>query len=326
MPLSRLPFWVSIVPVCTLALITSCRDPGDGGGVDASDGEVFTVDRGDLELVLEGWAGEASLLEARIELDGERVNMSYRDDAGRELRATVEIQARSVVRPAAEVSDGVHVLTLSGPIEDGRPRWLATLDGVDFDVDLPDQRAALAGALGETEIGAGFLRLLPFRDKVRAKMAETRTLFEVAGLAAAVDEWPPLHLDDDDLEPPGMLPGDTPSLGMTCATSIRCPGTAPYCVTPTHDEVHGVCLRTCVDDDDCLVADGVGRCGIEVGDVPGVSGTLRMCAIGCADEICPNLLTCDGGSCAPGGNPRHLGGDGRGAVTRSSPRATTQSW
>ena len=263
--------------------------------------EVYRVGRIEDRVTVSGRAGPAILIDADVSLEGDRVVASYRDADGRQVRVEIEVQARSIVRPAARVDDGSRILELTGPIVDGEPRWIAELDGQRFDVGVPADQAALIEALQTTEMHDAFLALLPFRDEVRAHMAETRTLFELFDIVDPDRSVTP-HLDEDDLSPPGMLPGDTPALGMTCSTAIKCPGSAPYCVTRDHEEERGVCLRTCIDDLDCAVPGGGGRCGVDVVDIPDVSGVLRMCDLTCSATACPGLLTCEGGQCvAPPG-------------------------
>jgi hypothetical protein len=278
-------------PTCLLA-VSACLAPSPAP-------TEYAIDRIEDRVIVSGRSGEATLLDFQLRLDGELVHADYEDADGRRVALTIEVRARSIVRPDAFVDDGSAVLELSGPIVAGEARWLARLGDRVFDPDIDAERAALAAELGATAIGGAFLAVLPFRDKVRARMAETRTVFELAALALPTRDpaaLPPTYVDDGD-RPDQMLPGDTPALGMTCSASIPCPGVAPFCVTLDHDAERGVCLRTCIDDLDCDVPAGRGACGVEVADVPQVTGTLPMCSLTCLDASCPYLLGCTAGEC-----------------------------
>ena len=78
--------------------------------------------------------------------------------------------------------------------------------------------------------------------------------------------------------------------GGTCADSIKCPDDAPICVTPTHDEEYGFCSRECSTDLRCQSPMGDAFCSIVVTDIPGIEGSLQMCAFECSH--CPANLYC----------------------------------
>ena len=78
--------------------------------------------------------------------------------------------------------------------------------------------------------------------------------------------------------------------GGTCADSIKCPDDSPICVTPTHDEEYGFCSRECSTDLRCDSAAGDAFCSIIVTDIPGIEGSLQMCAFECTH--CPPNMYC----------------------------------
>ncbi len=173
----------------------------------------------------------------------------------------------------------------------------ATFNEVDYDLTIVSERNALTTALSGTALSTVFQRMLPFRTAVRAHMAQSTAVFEFAALAlpasvtGAVD-WPADHLEPADVNPPGLLAGDTIGLGMTCSTQIECPNSAPYCTTQNETQARGFCSRSCLNDDDCATSMGRGVCQLQITDVPNVMGAVQVCAIECASAACPALLTC----------------------------------
>jgi hypothetical protein len=234
------------------------------------------------------------------------------EDAG--VRVRVERRDDVVVAEAATPDSRV---TLQATLGDAALVVAGDVDGVAFEVRLDDVVAERAlsprgeltvgtetivldpgepADLAATEAGAVLAHLWLLQAHVRARMAEMTPLFAVASwTAGGADDpasWPELHTPDD-IEPPGMMAGDTADLGMTCATTIECPGRAPVCATETHADVHGFCTRACWRDDDC--GEG-GECALELGDVPGMSKPLRSCMLRCSPEAaCPGLLSCGAG-------------------------------
>ncbi len=110
---------------------------------------------------------------------------------------------------------------------------------------------------------------------------------------AGVEPAWPVPGDPRDVHPPGHLDGDLVGLGMTCSAAIRCPDSAPYCVTIDHAMTYGVCTRACASDAACASDTGTGRCAQPVVDIPGVPDAVLTCQVDCAAGACPGLLACD---------------------------------
>ena len=148
--------------------------------------------------------------------------------------------------------------------------------------------ASLAGP-----IAPALAAVAPYRTAIEARLAEAAPVLVAVGLFQAWPDgiepaWPSLD-DPRDLDPPGHLDGDLVDLGMTCSEMIRCPDSAPYCVTVDHGATFGVCTRACASDATCGVH---GRCAQPVVDIPDVSDVVLTCAIDCAAGACPGLLAC----------------------------------
>ncbi len=286
--------------VVVLLLATGCDGIHIAGA--ARFGAV-TVERTGARVEVVGRIGSATTLDISFTLSDSRILVGFADyTRGTQMSMSVESAAATILKPGGSAATMAAELAVEGGVEAGAPRWHARLGMEEYDPLEAGSRNRLARALAATDLGAALLDLLRVRTKVRARMAEARSAMELAALATPVDdsgENLPAELKDaDDLRPPGMLAGDTPGLGMTCASSIKCSGSAPYCVTPSHAVRYGVCNRACLDGDDCNAPGVTGRCSVDVGDVPGVSGSLRMCDLRCgAQQSCPYLLTCDSGSC-----------------------------
>lgn len=159
------------------------------------------------------------------------------------------------------------------------------------------ERNQIVAMLGAGPIAAALAAVAPYRTAIEARLAEAAPAFVVVGLFQAWPEgiepaWPVLD-DPRDLDPPGQLDGDVIGLGMTCSVAIRCPNSAPYCVTLDHAMTYGVCTRACASDDACATTAGTGRCSQPVIDIPDVPGTVLACELTCAEGGCPALLTCD---------------------------------
>jgi hypothetical protein len=137
----------------------------------------------------------------------------------------------------------------------------------------------------------------PYRTAIEARLAEAGPVFAAVGLFQAWPDgvepaWPALD-DPRDAHPPGHLDGDLVGLGMTCSAAIRCPDSAPYCVTIDHAMTYGVCTRACASDAACASDTGTGRCAQPVVDIPDVPDAVLTCQIDCAAGACPGLLACD---------------------------------
>jgi hypothetical protein len=133
----------------------------------------------------------------------------------------------------------------------------------------------------------------PYREAIEARLSEAAPVFVVVGLFQAWPDgvepaWPVLD-DPRDRDPPGHLAGDLVGLGMTCSAAIRCPDSAPYCVTVDHGATFGVCTRACASDAAC---GDDRRCAQPVVDIPDVSDSVLTCEIDCAAAACPGLLAC----------------------------------
>lgn len=190
----------------------------------------------------------------------------------------------------------------------GAPAWTGSLDGTPYQLWVPAERAALADALAASGLATPLRTVLPYHRHVRAWMAEAAAVFAVAALAEPTttlepSSWPAITTADQ-LDPPGKLAGDSPGLGMTCSTEIRCPPDAPICVTATHEQHYGFCTRACLEHAEC--ERGRGQCGLAVTDIPGVPDGMTTCYLTCAgDGSCPGLLRCtaefngQAGVCAP---------------------------
>jgi hypothetical protein len=166
-------------------------------------------------------------------------------------------------------------------------------------------------ALAGTPLLPLLTALAPYREAMLARLAEAAPLVPALGLFQAWPDgvepvWPQLT-DPRDLDPPGLLDGDRIGVGMTCSPQIRCPDSAPFCVSQDHDAPYGFCTRACGGDADCRGEAGtsLARCGLAVVDVPAVAEPVTMCRIDCAASdqssdqssaraSCPALLACRG--------------------------------
>jgi hypothetical protein len=254
---------------------------------------VYTVERVEQRVLVRGARGDEELLRASFEAQPAGIAVDVQSAAG---AFALFVEPPTLLYPTGWARDdrgaGLELAVAES-------RWRGQYAGRAFELSRASERSALAAELGAAPLGIALRELVPFHAKVRALMAETRPVFIVAALADAAlgfepAAWP-RHEDALDLDPPGMLDGDQPGLGMTCASSIRCPGDAPTCVTEDHQQTYGFCSRTCSDDRDC---EGGAICGLMVGDVPGVSGELAMCYVPCPGS-CPRLLSCVGAFGAP---------------------------
>jgi hypothetical protein len=271
----------------------------------ASEAVVVVERRNDRVLVRASSDGN-EMLRADFALGQSGVTLAYRDDPTAELSMTSLLPRPLPFRPSGTARTPASELVVESTIENAMVAWRATVGTTTCDLQDLSDRNRCSELLWQSELARPLSRLLRLRSLVVARMAETSAMFEIALLARTKspgeDPWPPQIEDADDLHPPGLLPGDTPGLGMTCSSQIKCPGSAPYCVTADHSQVFGYCNRSCVLDSDCATAAGLGRCGTAVTDIPGIDGSLRMCEVLCEDDgQCPGLLECErpGSPCMP---------------------------
>ena len=171
---------------------------------------------------------------------------------------------------------------------------LVVIDDVTYRLGVWQERNQVVAVLAAGPIGPALVALAPYRTAIEAHLAEAAPVFAVVALFQAWPDgveppWPALD-DPRDVEPPGHLAGDLVGLGMTCATHIRCPSSAPFCVTVDHGATYGVCTRACASDAACAIAGG--RCAQPVIDIPDVPGAVLTCDIACVAGACPGLLAC----------------------------------
>lgn len=169
---------------------------------------------------------------------------------------------------------------------------LVVLGDVSYRLGAWRERNAVIASLAPS-VTAALAEVAPYRMAIEARLAEAAPVLAVVGLFQAWPDgtepaWPVLD-DPRDREPPGQLAGDIAGVGMTCSAAIRCPNSAPYCVTRSHDMTFGVCTRACADDAACGAG---GRCAQPVVDIPDVAEPVLTCAIDCAAGACPGLLAC----------------------------------
>jgi hypothetical protein len=155
------------------------------------------------------------------------------------------------------------------------------------------ERNLVVASLATGPIAPALAAVAPYRTAIEARLAEAAPALVAVGLFQAWPDgveppWPVLD-DPRDREPPGHLAGDLVGVGMTCSAAIRCPNSAPYCVTIDHGATFGVCTRACASDAAC---GSDGRCAQPVVDIPDVSDSVLTCAIDCAAGACPGLLAC----------------------------------
>ncbi len=221
-------------------------------------------------------------------------------EAGAVVVVTAAWPARSITIEAAPTGPGVPI-TASVRVEapDAAPAVLeirndlVTLDGTTYRLGTWAERNLVVASIATGPLTSALRALAPYRAAIEARLSEAAPAFAVVGLFQAWPDGiePPWPVIDDprDLAPPGQLGGDVRGVGMTCSTAIRCPNSAPYCVTVDHDAAFGVCTRACASDAACGPA---GRCSQPVIDIPDVTEPVLTCEIDCAAAACPGLLTC----------------------------------
>jgi hypothetical protein len=271
------------VAVC--AVIAGCAD------APASDADAA---RDATEVRRIGASVELRRLERGVERDAIDVVVSD----GVVLTATW--RDRSITIEAAATAPGVPVTATVrveaadlAPAELEIRNDLVTLDDATYRLGTWQERNLVAASIAAGPIAPALRALAPYREAIEARLAEAAPAFAVVGLFQA---WPegtepawPVVADPRDLAPPGHLAGDVLGVGMTCSTAVRCPNSAPYCVTVDHEARFGVCTRACASDAACGPQ---GRCSQPVIDIPDVTEPVLTCEIDCATTACPGLLAC----------------------------------
>jgi len=197
-------------------------------------------------------------------------------------------------RPGIAVTGTAVAIDAELMIINGR---VARADGTRLDLDDREQHNEIHAAIAGTSLVHNLAAVAPFRQAIEARLSESAPLFEVVALFqewpdGGIPPWPELD-DPRDIDPPGHIPGDLVGIGMTCSPAIRCPNSAPFCVTVNHDVEFGFCTRACGTDDECAVEGAAGQCSLQVIDIPGTPETVRTCRVGCLAAACPGLLSCE---------------------------------
>jgi len=209
---------------------------------------------------------------------------------------TAEIGARTLVIDAVATGPGVPITatarTSGGDAALAVRNDLVVRGDVSYRLGEWRERNLVVASLAEP-LAAALAEVAPYRTAIEAHLAEAAPALAIVGLFQAWPDgvepaWPALD-DPRDVDPPGQLAGDVVGVGMTCSSAIRCPSSAPYCVTVDHDVTFGVCTRACASDAACGPG---GRCAQPVVDIPDVSEAVLTCAIDCAAGVCPGLLAC----------------------------------
>lgn len=292
------PRIVATAVLAALAASGCGAEPEGGGEGELAPALVLDVQRGSGSLTLRHAERGVEVAAIDVRIADRRVVLTARLP---ELRGTLELLATGPGVPVsgvlrAEAAGGAAELT----VRNGRA-LLASGDRP----SLTDarERDAARGALAGTPLAALLAALAPYRAAMLARLAEAAPLVPVIGLFQAWPDgvepaWPRL-VDPRDLQPPGLLDGDRIGVGMTCSPQIRCPDSAPFCVSQDHDAPFGFCTRACGEEADCESegAPGGARCGLVVVDVPRVAEPVTMCRIDCAGggataDRCPALLAC----------------------------------
>jgi hypothetical protein len=240
-------------------------------------------------------------VDARVEV--RRLAQALRIDveatAGR-LVLTAEAGDLSLAIEAVATGPGVPITaTVRAARADGTAAELAlrnglvALGGITYRLGAWRERNLVVASLADGPIAPALAAVAPYRTAIEARLAEAAPALVVIGLFQAWPDgvepaWPSLD-DPRDQDPPGHLAGDIVGLGMTCSEQIRCPNSAPYCITVDHGMTFGVCTRACASDAACGAG---GRCAQPVIDIPDVSGVVLTCALDCVAGACPGLLAC----------------------------------
>jgi hypothetical protein len=183
---------------------------------------------------------------------------------------------------------------------------LVVLGDITYRLSEWRERNLVVASLADGPIAPALAALAPYRTAIEAHLSEAAPALAAIGLfqawpAGVEPAWPSLD-DPRDVAPPGHLDGDLVGLGMTCSEQIRCPSSAPYCVTVDHSVTFGVCTRACAVDAACGAQ---GRCAQPVVDIPDVSSVVLTCAIDCAAGACPGLLACSPSTATCGATQDH---------------------
>lgn len=257
-----------------LAVIAGCAAPDDASDavdvrrIDTSV-EVRRLERG-APLEIEVAAGDRVVLTATW-ADGALVIDAAATGPGVPITASVRAAPGAVL----EIRNG-----------------LVVIGEAVYRLDTWQERNTVVASLA-APITRAFAVVAPYREAIVSRLAEAAPVFEAVALYQAWPDsnpppWPALD-DPRDRDPPGHLAGDVVGLGMTCSASIRCPDSAPYCITPGHGATFGVCTRACASDAAC---GDHALCDQPVIDIPDVSVPVLTCAIRCGSAACPGLLAC----------------------------------
>lgn len=276
------------------AALSGCTDDAAPDHVAGRADVAVELLRRDTSVTLARIEGDRAVLEAWIHTDGAAVTLDAAGDGWTLSIDAVATGPGDPVTAVAEARDGTSSASLS--LQNG----YALLDGRVHRLSEWQERNAIAASIAPTALSSRFATLAPYRDAIVAHLAEAHPLFDTIGLYrtwpdSAEPPWPQ-HDDPRDTDPPGHLSGDVLGLGMTCSDAIRCPSTAPFCVSSSHDDSHGFCTRACADDAHCGDS---GRCAMPVIDIPHVERQVMACDFAC--DACPGLLRCDidAQRCAP---------------------------
>jgi hypothetical protein len=230
-------------------------------------------------------------VEARVEV--RRAGLAIDVAAGARIALTATWPGGALAIDAAATGPGVPI-TASVHAGDGALEIrndLVIAGDATYRLSVASERDAVVGGL-DPALAAALAEVAPYREAIEARLAEAAPVFAAVGLFQAwpggvEPAWPRLE-DPRDATPPGQLAGDVTGLGMTCASDIRCPDSAPFCVTRDHGQAFGVCTRACADDAAC----GAGHCTQPVIDIPDVTGAVLTCELDCATSACPGRLAC----------------------------------
>jgi hypothetical protein len=220
--------------------------------------------------------------------------------AGR-VMLTAEVDDLTLAIDAVATGPGVPITATVRATRAGGPEAtlavtndLVVQGDVSYRINEWHERNLVVATLADGPIAPALAAVAPYRTAIEAHLAEAAPALVAVGLFQPWPDgvepaWPGLD-DPRDLDPPGHLAGDLVGLGMTCSEMIRCPSSAPYCVSVDHGATFGVCTRACASDDACGAH---GRCAQPVVDIPDVTDAVLTCQIDCAAGACPGLLACE---------------------------------
>jgi hypothetical protein len=274
-----------------VAVIAGCTDAIEA---DAPIGETIDVRRIGARVEVRRVPGDAGRAEPASA--GDVIDV----EVGARVVLTATLGDRSITIATAATAPGVPITASvfaevpgQAPVALEIRNDLVVLGDTTYRLGTWRERDAVVTALAAGPLAGELRALAPYRAAIEAHLAEAAPVFVAVGLFQAWPDgveppWPALE-DPRDRDPPGQLPDDVAGLGMTCSTAIRCPSSAPYCVTLDHEVTFGVCTRACASDAACGAG---GRCTQSVIDIPDVAGSVLTCAIDCTADACPGLLAC----------------------------------